>query len=651
VSENRDAGAIAALLVRLSRSPLVYSLGVSGLVLIAFGELQYAGPLLALVHPTGQPLYVLIGKLWTEIIPFGSAAWRMNLLAAVCTAVGCGVVCYLFIMTFRNQVIGVAAGLTLGFGATIWGQAVLADKYSFNVLLAAMIIGLALWWNRDHGQPHGEKLLYALSLAFGLSLLHHRSMGLFAPGLGIMVVYHLRQGIWRNRKRTLISAALVVIPALVVYPTVLPWLRSREMTPLLWQPNDAQEWIDFMLERHVLTSEVLVFDDSSDIANRLGIYMDTVIDDYTPLVVIFSAFGFLAMLRRSLATGVFLLFSYGLQAFLSANFRGNERQFTYYLPSFVTLTYAYAFGLLTLWQVVKGRFQSVRMKQPARIYPIYGMATVLVLLIPSFQFASSYRDRREESIYGEPLDPWRETVKTGNMGERLVSGMDDLPRNAALAADWEQATVLWYTQQVEGVRPDLEIFYPIERYAEFDESDRAICLARHLPVGANWHPTNVDAFVCLNRQPQYDLPPNTMRIGRALFTPEGVPAVELTAYSLDAIQYRAGNHGQLLLFWRASADLDKDYSISLQILDESWQLVWSRDIQSPVIGMYPTSRWTEGEVVGDYHEIDIPRTMPPGRYLWTVVVYRQLQDGSFEQLHDDQGGVNILGGTFEVMPG
>jgi hypothetical protein len=204
---------------------------------------------------------------------------------------------------------------------------------------------------------------------------------------------------------------------------------------------------------------------------------------------------------------------------------------------------------------------------------------------------------------------------------------------------------------VEGVRPDLEIFYPIERYAEFDESDRAICLARHLPVGANWHPTNVDAFVCLNRQPQYDLPPNTMRIGRALFTPEGVPAVELTAYSLDATQYRAGNHGQLLLFWRASADLDKDYSISLQILDESWQLVWSRDIQSPVIGMYPTSRWTEGEVVGDYHEIDIPRTMPPGRYLWTVVVYRQLQDGSFEQLHDDQGGVNILGGTFEVMPG
>jgi hypothetical protein len=29
------------------------------------GELQYAGPLLALVHPNGQPLYVLLGLVWS----------------------------------------------------------------------------------------------------------------------------------------------------------------------------------------------------------------------------------------------------------------------------------------------------------------------------------------------------------------------------------------------------------------------------------------------------------------------------------------------------------------------------------------------------------------------------------------------------------
>jgi hypothetical protein len=33
-----------------------------------------------------------------------------------------------------------------------------------------------------------------------------------------------------------------------------------------------------------------------------------------------------------------------------------------------------------------------------------------------------------------------------------------------------------------------------------------------------------------------------------------------------------------------------------------------------------------------------------------VVVYRQLADGSFLQLRDQQGNVEILGGTFEVTP-
>jgi len=34
---------------------------------------------LGIMHPTGYPLFVLLGKLFT-LIPAGSVAWRMNLL-------------------------------------------------------------------------------------------------------------------------------------------------------------------------------------------------------------------------------------------------------------------------------------------------------------------------------------------------------------------------------------------------------------------------------------------------------------------------------------------------------------------------------------------------------------------------------------------
>jgi hypothetical protein len=40
--------------------------------------------------------------------------------------------------------------------------------------------------------------------------------------------------------------------------------------------------------------------------------------------------------------------------------------------------------------------------------------------------------------------------------------------------------------------------------------------------------------------------------------------------------------------------------------------------------------------------------MTPGRYLWTIVVYRQLPDGTFVQLRDEADNNSILGGTFEV---
>ena len=54
------------------------------------GEHQFSAPLLGIPHATGYPLYLLLGKLWTLLMPFGSMAWRMNLLSAVYGALAAG---------------------------------------------------------------------------------------------------------------------------------------------------------------------------------------------------------------------------------------------------------------------------------------------------------------------------------------------------------------------------------------------------------------------------------------------------------------------------------------------------------------------------------------------------------------------------------
>lgn len=602
------------------------------------GELQYAPPILALVHPTGLPLYIIVGHLWSKLIPIGTVAYRMNLLAAVSGALSAALMTGL-VSRLYGRWIGLACGLTLALGATFWGQAVIADKYAFNALWVVLVIGLALWWAEDRHQPYGNKLLYALCLTYGISLLHHRTMILFAPWLAILVLSHLRGELWRNWRRTVICIALVILPALIVYPLVLPWLRNRDLSPSEWRPATLDEWVTWIMDRHE-AREAFV---ASGIVPMLESYFRTMAHDYTVIVIGLAVLGITFMFYRRPASAQLLLFSFILQGGLAANWRRHDRAFTYFLPSFILLIYAYAYGLHFLHEWLQTRFTVPRQRQL-----ILTTTALLMLGIPIFQFFQTYDLRYREKTYGYPLDLWRENLKSADMGDRLASGLDDVPPETILITDWEQVAILWYYKMVEGVRPDVDMVYPIERVDWYIDAGRPLCLSRHHPVPGDWHYTNVDALICISKEPKTALPDRAASIETELQNDAGEPVLELADYWSDSSVYEAGRFAPLVISWRALADIEQDYSVSLRILDEAWNPIWSYDIGAPVMGLYPTSRWSEGEVVQDYYELDIPPDMSPGRYLWAVVVYRALPDGTFENLRNDAGETLIYGGTFEV---
>ena len=108
------------------------------------GEFQLAAPLLGLAHPTGYPLYLLVGKLWTLVAPIGDMAYRMNLLSAVFSALA---VAMLFLLGRRvglEQTPSALGALTLAFSHTFWSQAVRAEVYALNSLLMVLLVLLAL---------------------------------------------------------------------------------------------------------------------------------------------------------------------------------------------------------------------------------------------------------------------------------------------------------------------------------------------------------------------------------------------------------------------------------------------------------------------------------------------------------------------------
>lgn len=73
------------------------------------------------------------------------------------------------------------------------------------------------------------------------------------------------------------------------------------------------------------------------------------------------------------------------------------------------------------------------------------------------------------------------------------------------------------------------------------------------------------------------------------------------------------------LYWRADAMMDRDYTVTVQLLDQTGRLVAQRDSQ-PVDGSYPTTIWRPGEVIPDEHRVPVA-AVPPGDYRLIVAVY------------------------------
>ena len=86
------------------------------------GELQFVPAILGLPHPTGMPLYVLLGKAWS-LLPLGhSVAWRMNLLAAVSAVLAVVLVFRTVYALVGKAFPALGAALLLAVGATFWSK-------------------------------------------------------------------------------------------------------------------------------------------------------------------------------------------------------------------------------------------------------------------------------------------------------------------------------------------------------------------------------------------------------------------------------------------------------------------------------------------------------------------------------------------------
>jgi hypothetical protein len=569
----------------------------------------------------------------------------MNLLSAVSAAAACVAIFFCVYRIVGRLVPALTSALCLAFGVTFWGQAILADKYAFNALMVAVILMLLVWWKKTRT----FKSLGFLALVYGLSLAHHRTMILFAPSLLGYVWWHERGALWRDRKQLFSLIGLVLAPLLLYF--YLPWAASRNLPPGTWDPQTVQEWYDYLFD----TGRTgLVYVDPNDVVDRMLFFTRTLQQDFGWIGVLLGMVGLGWMLARRWTDAAFLAVNFLLQSFLAANHHV-PRHWVYFLPSFVLFALWVGIGVWVPWSAIESLLRDRRMLKGISLAGI-GLALLVWVWIP---IPERYRPFRASHLGAGVLDPWRQTLKKGFMGDRVGSAIQGVASDAIIVCDWEQATALWYFQQVEGLRRDVEIVYPIERLDEAAARARPLYIARAQGgLAERWHPGSSDALVALHAEPVVSLPstatPMAIHFGRVLALAgfsvghtDGTRGLGIGSSRLSerSPAFFPSTVIPITLHWRALEKPAYDYSVSLRLFDEQGQQVFKIDSQHPVLGTYPTSFWDEGEIVSDYYEIQLDPTLSPGRYRWGVVVYRALPEGGWESLSVDNTDQEIAQGT------
>src|SRR3954451_22806049 len=182
-------------------------------------EYMAAAYTLGLPHPPGNPLFVLLGRVFSIIPLFGpNVATRINVLAALCSAVSAGM---WFLITERvlvgwfpqrwQRIIGGVLAAVIGATAfTVWNQSVVNEKvYTVSLVGIAIISWLMVRWCDQPDGRKADRILVLVAYLCGLGYANHMAGMLAAPAVGLAVLLVRWQTVLRWKLLIACAAALV----------------------------------------------------------------------------------------------------------------------------------------------------------------------------------------------------------------------------------------------------------------------------------------------------------------------------------------------------------------------------------------------------------------------------------------------------------
>lgn len=486
------AGLVVFVLYMLTLAPTTSMWDTSEYIAAAY--------VLGIPHPPGNPFFVLIGRVFA-LLPVGtSVAMRINVLAAVSSAISAG---FWFLVTERvlvtwlprrwQRIVGGSLAVLLGATSfTVWNQSVVNEKvYTVSLLGLAVICWLTVRWCDDPDGPVADRLLVLVAYLLGLGYANHMAGMLAAPAVGLAVL--LRKPSTVLRWKLLVACAAALTFGLTPFATQpiraahFPAINEGEPTGcvtklemsctfskltyerFMYNFNRGQYGKPELTERQApLTAQIGMwwlyykwqwlrdaYNERPGLQNALAVFFLILsgIGGWMHFKKDRRSFLFFGPLiaTMTLFLIVYLNFKYGHsqspELGESVNREVRDRDY-FYLWSFSALSVWAALGLVYVWETAASMFGTDEVK--------LGREDILEPKPRSFAMASPLLAIAFIPLFGN----WQQASRanqtdTSDFARDLLNSVE--PYGVLITVGDNDTFPLWYAQEVEGVRKDVVI--------------------------------------------------------------------------------------------------------------------------------------------------------------------------------------------------
>ena len=438
----------------VAASAIVYSITLCPTAeFIDSGELALAAKNLGIAHPTGYPLYTLLGRL-ASVFLWGKLIHRVNLLSLMLTSFASG---FLYLLIFEIiipgplqhsganaeqktgqmphhkfdilfHIIASCTAFFMAFSPTWWSQGTTNEVYSLNLFLNA----ISLWFlmkSINSKANRGNLLLMAIFL-LGLCFTNHLSAIYLLPGYLYILILEIR------KSRTKFPALLTLLGFFIFPATLYLFLPIRaQFKPFLnWGGVDRSFYFFY---KHITGWQYQVW----MFQNPLGAFSNLAKLDPSAKLVL-AQFGWvgLAITMVGILAGVaryrrILIFAAiislcNLIYVLNYDIPDID---SYYLPMFLMLSIFFALGIVFLSEKIPGK----TLKNSLIKYVIAGA----ILILPLSNLLRNYYES----------DISKKTFAQKGVID-LTNSME--PGALTLVDNWDFYSPWLYLHFVENFRPD-----------------------------------------------------------------------------------------------------------------------------------------------------------------------------------------------------